>query len=95
MAAFLFVVGILSLLGGFVTLGAAKSAMHEIYGATVMTMGAVFMVGGAVVEALKKHAGTVIAEVRRANENQRWDNIETCIQYLAAARKREENSDSA
>ena len=95
MAGFLFVVGVLSIFWGFVTLGAAKSAMHEIYGATVIAAGAVFVVGGAVIEALKKLAGTVIAEVRRANGNERWDNIETCVQYLAAARKREENNDSA
>ena len=92
MAVFLFIVGILSILWGFTTLGAAKSAMHEIYGGTVIITGAVFMVGGAVVEALKKHAGTVINEVRRANGNQRWENIETCVQYLAAVRKREEKA---
>ena len=63
-----------------------------VYTGIVGTTGAVFFVGGAIVGALKKHAGRMIDEMQRANADPRWKNIEACIQYLAAVRKREEKA---
>jgi len=64
MVYFLGICGVLTLGWGFLTLGAAKSAMHEIYGGTLITAGAVFFVGGAIVKALRKCARNVPPEER-------------------------------
>ena len=93
MVTFLYLCGILSFAWSLLSFAGGGTVMTQIYSGTIATAGAVFIVGGAIVEALRKHAGTVIAEVRRASANERWQNIETCVQYLAAARKKEERSE--
>jgi hypothetical protein len=52
MRVFLFILCILSFLAGFMVFAGAKSAIHEIEAFVLLPIGAVFLVGAAIVEAI-------------------------------------------
>jgi len=98
MVTFLYLCGILSFAWSFLSFatsvgqGGAIDVMPQIYSGTIATAGAVFIVGGAIVEALRKHAGTVKTEIQKATADQRWENIETCLRYLVTVKDQEGTS---
>jgi quinol-cytochrome oxidoreductase complex cytochrome b subunit len=54
MRVFLFILCVLSFLAGVMTLAGAKSAIHEIEAFLLFLIGAVFLVGAAIVEAIHR-----------------------------------------
>lgn len=89
MAMFLYVCGGLLLAWSALAFGGTGTVMGQIYSGTTATAGAVFIVGGAIVGALVRHADTVKAEIRKATSDQRWENIETCLRYLVTVKDQE------
>ena len=53
MRIFLFILCVLSFLAGFIALAHAKSAVEEVPAFLLFLMGAVFLVGAAIVDAIK------------------------------------------
>lgn len=49
------VLGVLVVLGGVAAIFGAQSAFHEIVGGTLLTAGAVFIVGGAIVSEVRRN----------------------------------------
>ena len=54
MRVFLFILCVLSFLAGVMILAGAKSAIHEIEGFLLFLIGAVFLIGAAIVEAINR-----------------------------------------
>lgn len=59
MAIFMFIISILVFLVAVAASLSAKSSVHEIYGAVLGVVSAVFFIGAAIVEAITKHAATM------------------------------------
>lgn len=51
----LFVLGAMATIAGMMVLGEAMSAIHEILAGTAFTTGAVFISGGAIIEAIERN----------------------------------------
>lgn len=59
MAIFMYVISVLVFLVAAAASMTAKSSIHEIYGAVLGVISAVFWIGAAIVEAITKHAATM------------------------------------
>lgn len=60
MASFMYVISMLLFLFGAITEISAKSSIHEIYGAVIWLISAIFWIGGAIVTAIDKNTATNI-----------------------------------
>ena len=66
MVAFLYICGVLSFVWSFMSFGGG-TVMVQIYSGTIATAGAVFVVGGAILNALNENADRVITETRKTH----------------------------